>query len=77
MHVQCIDTIKTQNDTVKSVNYTVFYLIKQNKISATEISVRLKISLSTVKRKIKELKESGKLERTGSNKTSRWKIIEK
>ena len=75
MHVQCIDTIKTQNDTVKSVNYTVFYLIKQNKISATEISVRLKISLSTVKRKIKELKESGKLERTGSDKTGHWKII--
>jgi len=48
-----IDTVKTQNDTV---NDTVLYLIKQNnKITATEISERLSISLSTVKRKIKEI----------------------
>ncbi|NVO12162.1 MAG: Fic family protein [Bacteroidales bacterium] len=81
MHVQYIDTVKTQNDTVKSendtVNNTVFHLIKQNnKITATEISERLKISLSTAKRKLKELKESGKVERIGSDKTGVWKIIE-
>lgn len=75
MHVQFIGTVKTVNDTV---NDTVFYLIKQNnKISAAEISVRLKISLSTAKRRIKELKESGKVERTGSDKTGQWKIMEK
>lgn len=75
MQVQFIDTVKTVNDTV---NDTVFYLIKQNnKISAAEISVRLKISLSTAKRRIKELKESGKVERTGSDKTGQWKIMEK
>ncbi len=86
MHIQYLDTVKTQNDIVKSendtvndtVNYTVFYLINQNnRITATEISERLKISLSTAKRKIKELKESGKIERTGSDKTGHWKIIEK
>jgi len=82
MHVHYFDIVKTDNDTVKSdndtVNDTVFYLIKQNnKISATEISVRLNISLSTAKRKIKELKENGKIERTGSDKTGHWKIIEK
>jgi fido (protein-threonine AMPylation protein)/predicted transcriptional regulator len=82
MHVQYFDTVKTQNDTVKSehdtVNDTVFYLIKQNnKLSATEISVRLNISLSTAKRKIKELKQNGKIERNGSDKTGHWKIIEK
>ncbi|RPH28500.1 MAG: winged helix-turn-helix transcriptional regulator [Bacteroidales bacterium] len=82
MHVHYIDIVKAQNDTVKAqndtVNDTVLYLIKQNnKISATEISVRLKISLSTAKRKIKELKESGKVERIGSDKTGHWKIIEK
>jgi fido (protein-threonine AMPylation protein) len=82
MHVQYIDTVKTQNDTVKiendTENDTVFYLIKQNNyITATEISQRLKISLSTVKRKIKELKESRKIERLGSDKTGHWKIIEK
>ena len=80
IHVQYIDTVKTQNDTVKlengTVNDTVFHLIKQNnKITATEISERLKVSLSTAKRKIKELKESGKIERIGSDKTGHWKII--
>jgi len=80
MHVQYIDTVKSQNDTVKSendtVNNTVFHLIKQNnKITATEISERLKISLSTAKRKLKELKVSGKVERIGSDKTGVWKII--
>ena len=82
MHVQHIDTVKTQNDTVRiendTENDTVFYLIKQNnKITATQIGERLKISLSTVKRKIKELKDSGKIERLGSDKTGQWKIIEK
>jgi len=82
MHVQYIDTVKTQNDTVRiendTENDTVFYLIKQNnKITATQIGERLKISLSTVKRKIKELKDSGKIERLGSDKTGQWKIIEK
>ena len=72
---------KRLNDTVKlkidTVNDTVFDLIKQNnKITATEISERLKISLSTAKRKIKELKEQEKIERSGSDKTGYWKIIE-
>ena len=79
MHVHYVspvdDTVKTQNDTV---NDTVYYLIKENnKITATEISNRLKISLSTAKRKIKELKDSGKIERKGSDKTGYWNIIEK
>ena len=72
---------KPVNDTVKlkfdTVNDTVFDLIKQNnKITATEISEHLKISLSTAKRKIKELKEQEKIERSGSDKTGSWKIIE-
>jgi predicted HTH transcriptional regulator len=72
------DTVKTQNDTVKIENDTVFYLIKQNnQITATQIGERLKRSLSTVKRKIKELKHSGKIERIGSDKSGHWKIIEK
>ena len=78
MHVHYIspvnDTVKAQNDTV---NDTVFYLIKQNsKITATEISGRMNISLSTVKRKIKQLKEKGIIERIGSDKNGNWKIIE-
>ena len=80
MHVQYIDTIKTEVDTVNdtvsdTVSDTVFNLIKQNTmITSSEISQQLKISLSTAKRKIKELKESGKIERIGSDKTGRWKI---
>lgn len=80
MHVHYPDPVKTKNDTVKSendtVNDTVFSLVKQNKnITATEISDRLKMSLSTVKRKIKNLKEQGKIERIGSDKTGYWKLI--
>ena len=68
------DTVKTKNDTV---NDTVFSLIKQNKnITAAQISEILKISLSTTKRKIKELKEQKIIERIGSDKTGYWKIIE-
>ncbi len=68
------DTVKSQNDTV---NDTVFSLIKQNKnITALQISEKLKISLSTTKRKIKELKEQKIIERIGSDKTGYWKIIE-
>jgi len=82
MHVQYIDTVKKQNDTVKAgndtVNDTVFYLIRQNnRITASEISKSLKISVSTAKRKLKVLKENGKIERIGSDKTGCWKIIEK
>lgn len=68
------DTVKPQIDTV---NDTVFSLIQQdNKITAKEISERLKMSLSTVKRKIKELRDNGKIERIGSDKTGHWKIME-
>ncbi len=82
MHVRYNDTVKSEDDTVKSendtVNDTVFYLIKENnKITATEISEQLKISLSTAKRKIKELKECGRIERSGSDKAGHWTIIEK
>jgi len=84
MHVQFVDTVKTQddtvktqNDTVKSEKETVIQLIKEkSKITAAEISERLKISLSTARRRLKELKESGKVERIGSDKTGYWKIIE-
>jgi fido (protein-threonine AMPylation protein)/biotin operon repressor len=66
------DTVKLQNDTV---NDTVISLIKRNnEITAKEISERLKISVSTVRRHIKELKNNGTLERIGSDKTGYWRI---
>lgn len=68
------ETLKPQIDTV---NDTVFSLLQQdNEITAKEISERLKMSLSTVRRKIKELRDNGKIERIGSDKTGHWKIIE-
>ena len=72
------DTVKSQNDTVNdTVNGTVFAMIKQEKtITAAEISERLKISLSTVRRKIKELKNNKKIARIGSDKTGYWRITE-
>jgi predicted HTH transcriptional regulator len=71
----------TVNDTVKSridtVNDTVFSLLEQNNnITAKEIGERLKMSLSTVRRKINQLREKGKIERIGSDKAGHWKIIE-
>ena len=75
MHVQFFDTVNEESDTV---NDTVFNLIKQNAmITSTEISLQLKISLSTTKRRIKELKETGQIERIGSDKAGHWRIIEK
>ncbi len=78
IHIKYLDTV---NETVKSnndtANDTVFNLITQNnKITAVEISKSLNISLSTVKRKIKKLKEKNMIERVGSDKTGYWKIIE-
>ena len=68
------DTVKQPDDTV---NDTVFSLIKQNNsIKANEIGERLNMSLSTVRRKIKRLREHGNIERIGSDKTGSWRIIE-
>ena len=84
MHVHYVqpinDTVKMQNDTVndtvKTQDDTVFHLIKQNnKITVAKISEHLNISLSTSKRKIKELKEKEIIKRIGSDKTGYWKII--
>lgn len=75
MHVQFFDTVNVDSDTV---NDTVFNLIKQNAmITSTEISRQLKISLSTAKRRIKELKETGRIERIGSDKAGHWRIVRK
>ncbi len=80
IHVLFNDTVNTNIDTVKSendtVNDTVLNLIKQNNnITATEICEKLNISLSTAKRRLKKLKESGIIKRIGSDKTGHWKIL--
>ncbi|MFV0527117.1 MAG: HTH domain-containing protein [Lachnospiraceae bacterium] len=40
-----------------------------------QIADQLGVSLATVKRRIKSLKESGTIERVGGDKTGYWKII--
>ena len=68
-----VGTVNTHFDTV---NGTVFDLIKNNhSITATEISEQLGIGLRTVKRKIKDLKAKGVIERVGSDKTGSWKVL--
>jgi fido (protein-threonine AMPylation protein) len=69
-----------QTDPVKSVNEPVndpvFLLISQdNRLTLVGISARLGMSLSSVKRKIKALKEQGFIERIGSDKAGYWKIL--
>jgi ATP-dependent DNA helicase RecG len=50
-------------------------LIEKNKqITTKELSEKIGVSLSTVKRKINSLKQSGVLERIGSDKAGYWKI---
>ncbi len=72
MHIDYFDTLKTQDDTV---NDPVFNLIRQdNNITAIQISEKLKVSLSTVKRRLKALKENGKIARVGSDKTGHWEV---
>lgn len=61
----------------ETANEAVFLLMKQNnKITADAISKQLKISLSTVRRKIKELKTNQEIERVGNNKTGHWRVKE-
>ena len=78
LHIQYLDTVSdTVNPQDDTVNDTVFKLIRQNNnITAIEISKLLNISLSTVKRKTKKLKEQNRIERIGSDKTGYWKIVE-
>jgi fido (protein-threonine AMPylation protein) len=78
LHIQYLDTVSdTVNPQDDTVNDTVFNLIRQNNnITALEISKLLNISLSTVKRKTKKLKEQNRIERIGSDKTGYWKIVE-
>lgn len=65
------DTVKQQNDTVNDTqNDTVFAIIKSNvNITASEIAEILGVSIATVKRKIKVLKDNGIIARVGSDKT--------
>lgn len=87
MHVHHVDPVRAPDDPVNAgsdpggtvtgtVNGTVFSLMQQDaSITAVEISERLGISLRTVRRQIKALKEQGRIERIGSDKKGHWKIL--
>jgi predicted HTH transcriptional regulator len=72
----------TVNDTVNNpLNHplndiVVYWIRKKNTITALEMSELLQVSLSTIRRKLKKLKEKGVIERVGSDKTGYWKITE-
>lgn len=74
MHIQSGgDTVNLRSDTV---NDTVFGLIRANPhITAEEIHQKLDISIATVKRRIKRLKDDGKIRREGSDKSGSWRVV--
>ena len=51
------------------------YIKENNSITAFEISEKLHLSEKTIKRRIKELKDTHFIERVGSNKTGFWKVL--
>jgi len=65
----------TVNDTV---NDHILNSMKESpNITAKEIASNLAISIATVRRRIKTLKDGGLIERVGADKTGRWKVTGK
>ena len=50
-------------------------LITQPRITQQQLAEYLKLSKSTVERRIRKLKLLGKLQRIGSDKTGHWKVL--
>lgn len=78
LHIQwAANTVSNDpaNTTIDTVNDTVFELIKADpNITAEEIRVKLGIGIATAKRRIKALKNAGRIERHGSDKTGHWMV---
>ena len=71
---------KTENEPINEpINadiFSIYDLIKaEPTISKAKIAQRLKISLSTVKRRIDELEEKGQVKHSGPNKGGHWEIL--
>jgi ATP-dependent DNA helicase RecG len=49
-------------------------LIKDNKITTNEIAEKFEVSVRTIERKLKKLREYGFIKRVGSNKSGYWDI---
>jgi predicted HTH transcriptional regulator len=82
MYVQFVeptnDPVKAINDPVNDpVKRNILQYLKQNpKANYKELADKTGYSTATIKRHIQELKKMGIIERIGSDKTGRWKIIE-
>lgn len=64
------------DDTVNKPFDTVFTLIQANpEITADEISQKSGLSIATVKRRIKQLKDLNKIRLVGSDKTGCWEVV--
>ena len=64
------------NDTLNdALNGTLNELKNDKNITQKELVEKTGMSLRTIKRNIKELKEKGYIERIGSKKTGYWKVI--
>jgi fido (protein-threonine AMPylation protein) len=75
------DTVNRESDTVNedgdTVNDEVLGVIAADaRITAEDIAVQLGLGIATVKRRIKKLKDTGIIERIGSDKTGYWKVNE-
>ena len=74
------ENVGTVNGTVNSqsgtVNDTVFSLIQSNsKITGAQLAEQLGMSLRTVRREVKRLKDEGCIERVGSDKAGYWVVV--
>ncbi|MDE5601431.1 MAG: winged helix-turn-helix transcriptional regulator [Clostridia bacterium] len=65
----------TVNDDSDTANASLLALIVSNpRITAMEISQKLNIGIATAKRRLKKLKDSGFIERVGSDKSGYWRV---
>jgi len=65
------------NEGVNEEDKIISEITKNNKITYTQLSEKLKLSDITIFRKIKKLKTEKKIKRIGSDKAGYWKIINK
>lgn len=80
MHIRRVDNLETNivsrdtiNDTLNLGDDTLLELIKSTpRITAEGIAERLGVSLATAKRRVKVLKDAGRIQRVGSKKTGHW-----
>ena len=69
-----INDIKSNNETNNLKNQIIILLSQEHAITIPEIANKYRKSVSTINRNIKELKNTGKVERIGGKKGGYWKV---